>query len=96
MFVRHVLYGTLNVFVAWEWNKSFILLYSEETSVSLGGGILFSACPWFRPHLRCLLYTLMAFVRFCSNLHHTITITQCIFGRKIGAEGQYYKSYATL
>ena len=38
----------------------------------------------FRQHLRCLL---LAFVRFCSNLHHTLTIRQCMFGRKIGAEG---------
>ena len=31
--------------------------------------------------------TLIAFVRFCSNLHHTLTIRQCMFGGKIGAEG---------
>ena len=31
--------------------------------------------------------TLIAFVRFCSNLHHILTIRQCIFDRKIGAEG---------
>ena len=32
--------------------------------------------------------TLVAFVWFCSYLyHHTITIVQCMFERKIGAEG---------
>ena len=31
--------------------------------------------------------TLTAFVWFCSYLHHTITIRQCMFERKIGAEG---------
>ena len=31
--------------------------------------------------------TLIAFVRFCSNLHHTLIIRQCMFGMKIGAAG---------
>ena len=31
--------------------------------------------------------TLIAFVWFCSYLHHTITIRQCVFERKLGAEG---------
>ena len=26
-------------------------------------------------------------VRFCSNFHNTITVRQCVFGGKIGAEG---------
>ena len=30
--------------------------------------------------------TLIAVVRFCSNLHHILTITQCMFDRKTGAE----------
>ena len=40
--------------------------------------------------------TLIAFIWFCSYLHHTITTRQCMFDRKIGVEGQYYKSYATF
>ena len=31
--------------------------------------------------------TLIAFVWFCSKLHHTLPIRQCTFARKIGAEG---------
>ena len=31
--------------------------------------------------------TLIAFVQFCSNVHHTLTIRQCMFDREIGAEG---------
>ena len=31
--------------------------------------------------------TSIAFVWFCSNLQHIITIRQCMFDRKIGAEG---------
>ena len=46
-----------------------------------------SIIPKFRQHLMILLKTLTAFVRFCSNLHHTITIRQCMFDIKIGAEG---------
>ena len=35
--------------------------------------------------------TLTAFVRFCSDLHHTITIRQCMFDRKIRAEGSVFQ-----
>ena len=31
------------------------------------------------------LYKFDSFVWFCSYLHHTITIRQCMFERKIGA-----------
>ena len=31
--------------------------------------------------------TFITCVRFCSNLHHTLTIRECMFNRKIGAEG---------
>ena len=41
----------------------------------------------FCQHLRFCSITLIAVVRFCSDLHHTLTIRQCLFGRKIGAEG---------
>ena len=31
--------------------------------------------------------SLVAIARFCSNFHHTLTITHCMFCRKKGAEG---------
>ena len=53
------------------------------------GGILCSACPSFRDSESkkgfCFI-TLIAFVRFCSSLLHTLTVRQCTFDRKIGAE----------
>ena len=51
-------------------------------------GILFSACPSFC-HSVTILKVLhcVALARFCSNFHHTITISNCMFCRKIGAEG---------
>ena len=50
------------------------------------GSILFSACPSFCDSGFCSI-SLIGFVRFCSNLHHTLTIKQCICSRKMGAEG---------
>ena len=46
-----------------------------------------SKIPSFHQYLRLCSVTLTAFVRFCSNLHHTLIIRQCMFDRKIGAEG---------
>ena len=37
--------------------------------------------------------TLIAFIWFCSYLHHTITIRQCMFERKIGAEGSVLQEF---
>ena len=64
-------------------------LYPPQNRV-LGGYTVFSmsVIPSFRQHLRVLRYiTSIAFVRFYSYLHHSITIRQCMFGRKIRAEG---------
>ena len=70
----------------------FKFTYPPQNGV-LGGVYCFqhvrdSVIPKFCQHLMILLYNFeTAFVRFCSNLHHTITIRQCMFDRKIGAEG---------
>ena len=65
-----------------------VVLYPPAKQ-SFRGYIVFSMSGIlsFRQYLRCCSITLIAFVRFCSNLHHTLTIRQCIFNRKIGAEG---------
>ena len=46
-----------------------------------------SVIPSFCQHLGFCSITWIAFVRFFFNLHHTLTIRQCMFDRKIGAEG---------
>ena len=46
-----------------------------------------SVILWFHQFYGIYFITLIAFVRFCSNLHHTLTIRQCMFDRKIGAAG---------
>ena len=38
-------------------------------------------------HLMFLLYNFNRLCPFWSNLHHTLAIRQCSYGRKIGAEG---------
>ena len=43
--------------------------------------------PKFCQHLKLLLYNFDSFCPICSNLHHALTIRQCMFGRKVGAEG---------
>ena len=48
------------------------------------------------PHKTLYSITLIAFVQFCSKLHHTLNIRQRMFDRKYGLKDQYYKSYATL
>ena len=46
-----------------------------------------SVIPSFCQHLGFCSIALIAFVQFFFNLHHTLTIRQCMFNRKIGTEG---------
>ena len=63
-------------------------LYSPQNRV-LGGYTVFSMSVIlkFRQHLRLLLYNFDSFCPILFKLHHTLTIGQCMFDRKIGAEG---------
>ena len=40
--------------------------------------------------------TFVALARLCSNFHHTLTIRQCMFCRKIGAEGSVLQELMPL
>ena len=46
-----------------------------------------SVIPKFRPHLRFLLYNFDSFHPILFNFTPPLTIRQCMFDRKIGAEG---------
>ena len=58
-------------------------VYSKSRILSFRPSVI----PSFRQQLRFCSITLIAFVRFCLNLRHTLTIRQCTFERKIGARG---------
>ena len=73
------------------------LLYPLQNGV-LGGYTVFSmsVIPSFHQHLRVLLCNFDSFLRFCSNLHYTLTIRECMFSRKIGAEGSVLQELCPL
>ena len=53
-----------------------------------GSGVVFDCIEcWYLPSFLFCCIPYVVFVQFWLNLHHTLTISQCMFGRKRGAEG---------
>ena len=74
--------------------KELFILFAASAFRKLSSIYVFSYFPFgFEGRIWDLIvsvpdhYLSVYFVRFCSNLHHTLTIRQCMFGRKKGAEG---------
>ena len=88
--ITYSLFSLLKTSVYIPAKRSFRVVYCFQP-------VRHSIIPWFRQWtIPSTFKGFFWFVRFCSNFHHTITIGQCMFGDKIGTDGQYYKSYATL